>query len=63
MCSDVRAGHRSDSAVTKIYITEAPKSHAHASDALDDGPYIAYVMIQMFKFGTALLVKRWPSLR
>lgn len=49
--------------VTRVVITETPKSHAHAADTLDDGPYIAYVLIQMFKFGITLMARRWPHLR
>ena len=37
------------------------QSHAHAAKSLPDAQYIAYVLVQMFKLGTALLVRRWPS--
>lgn len=39
------------------------RSHDHALKTLDDTPYLAYVLVQMFKFGTSLIVKRWEQLR
>jgi hypothetical protein len=42
---------------------ESIQSHAHANKALGDGAYIAYVLIQMFKLGIALIGRRWPELR
>lgn len=42
---------------------EPIRSHDHALKTLDDGPYLAYVLVQMFKFGTSLIVKRWVQLR
>jgi hypothetical protein len=43
--------------------SEPIRSHDHALKTLDDGPYLAYVLVQMFKFGTSLIVKRWAHLR
>jgi len=34
-----------------------------AVQSLDDGPFIAYALIQAFKLFTALVTKRWPQLR
>lgn len=48
---------------TPTPIAEPIRSHDHALKTLDDGPYIAYVLVQMFKFGTSLIVKRWTCLR
>jgi len=42
---------------------EPIRSHDHALKTLDDGPYLAYVLLQMFKFGSSLIVKRWVNLR
>lgn len=38
------------------------ESHAVAEKTLPDGPYIGYVLVQMFKLGISLLAKRWPGL-
>jgi hypothetical protein len=46
-------------------VIEAPErvqNHAHAVRTLSDTSYLVYVLIQMFKFATALLTKRWPEL-
>jgi len=42
---------------------EPIRSHDHALKTLDDAPYLAYVLLQMFKFGSALIIKRWVNLR
>lgn len=38
------------------------QSHKDAERQLSDGPYVGYVLIQMFKLGIALLTRRWPQL-
>jgi hypothetical protein len=39
------------------------RNHDHALKTLDDGPYVAYVLVQICKLGISLLVKRWAYLR
>ncbi len=34
-----------------------------AAHSLDDGPFIAYALIQAFKLFSALVTKRWPHLK
>lgn len=42
---------------------EPVRSDAHATQELDDGPFIAYALVQAFKLFTALVCKRWPRLK
>lgn len=38
-------------------------SSAEATQTLDDGPFVAYALLQAFALFAALVKKRWPQLR
>lgn len=42
---------------------EKPQNYPHANKVLDDGPYVAYVLLEMFRLGTSMLYRRWPEFR
>jgi hypothetical protein len=49
--------------VVKPKATEPIRSHDHANKALDDAPYLAYVLVQAMKLFIALINKRWPEVK
>ncbi len=43
-------------------VRERPRSHAHASDTLEDVPFLAYALVQSFKLFIALVGRKWPHI-
>lgn len=48
--------------ITPIREPERPRSHAHAAQTLGDTPFLAYALVQAFKFFIAIVSKRWPHI-